>query len=85
MYQTTASGLMNLSSETRQIRTKEKIANISEDEMKRRKNEWVKPEPRFERGYGYIYSKHIEQADKGCDFDFLRTDFGSEVKEPDIY
>lgn len=33
MYQTTASGLMNLSSETRQIRTKEKIANISEDEM----------------------------------------------------
>jgi thiol:disulfide interchange protein DsbC len=33
MYQTSASGLMNLSSETRQIRTKEKIANISEDEM----------------------------------------------------
>ena len=58
--------------------------DISEDEMKRRKDEWVKPEPRFERGYGYIYSKHIEQADKGCDFDFLRTDFGEAVKEPDI-
>ena len=57
----------------------------TEDEMKKRKNDWVAPEPRFERGYGYIYSKHIEQADKGCDFDFLRSDFGSAVKEPDIY
>ena len=59
--------------------------NISENEMKKRKADWVKPEPRFERGYGYIYSKHVEQADKGCDFDFLRTDFGPAVKEPDIY
>ena len=52
--------------------------------MKKRKKNWVEPKPRFERGYGYMYSKHIEQADKGCDFDFLRTDFGSAVKEPDI-
>ena len=59
--------------------------DISESEIKKRKAEWVEPEPRFERGYGYIYSKHIEQADKGCDFDFLRSDFGSAVKEPDIY
>ena len=59
--------------------------HISEIEMKKRKKEWVEPKPRFERGYGYMYSKHIEQADKGCDFDFLRTDFGSAIKEPDIY
>ena len=58
--------------------------DISESEMQKRRDEWVAPEPRFERGYGYIYSKHIEQADKGCDFDFLRTDFGEAVKEPDI-
>ena len=58
--------------------------NISENEMKKRKEDWVEPKPRFERGYGYMYSKHIEQANKGCDFDFLRTDFGSAVKEPDI-
>ena len=58
--------------------------NISISEMKKRREEWVAPKPRFERGYGYMYSKHIEQADKGCDFDFLRTDFGSAVKEPDI-
>ena len=58
--------------------------DISKSEMKKRRNKWVEPEPSFERGYGYIYSKHIEQADKGCDFDFLRTDFGEAVKEPDI-
>ena len=33
MYQTTMSGLVNLSSETRQTRTQEKIANIAEEEM----------------------------------------------------
>ena len=58
--------------------------NVSESEMAERRKRWVEPTPRFERGYGYMYSKHIEQADKGCDFDFLRTDFGSAVKEPDI-
>ena len=58
--------------------------NISEDQMQQRRKNWVEPKPRFERGYGYMYSKHIEQADKGCDFDFLRTDFGEAVKEPDI-
>jgi dihydroxy-acid dehydratase len=58
--------------------------DISVSEMKKRKEDWVEPKPRFERGYGYMYSKHIEQADKGCDFDFLRTDFGEAVKEPDI-
>ena len=58
--------------------------NISENEMEERRKRWIKPTPRFERGYGYMYSKHIEQADKGCDFDFLRTDFGSAVREPDI-
>jgi len=57
---------------------------ISENEMSARRKKWKEPEPRYERGYGYIYSKHIEQADKGCDFDFLKSDFGSAVKEPEI-
>ena len=58
---------------------------ISDDEMARRKAAW-KPLPRrFERGYGYIFSKHIRQANEGCDFDFLQTDFGAPVGEPEIY
>jgi dihydroxy-acid dehydratase len=57
---------------------------ISEAELAERRAAWVQPEPRFERGYGYIFSKHVEQADKGCDFDFLKTEFGAPVPEPEI-
>ena len=58
---------------------------ISDDEMAARKAAWKAPEPRYERGYGWMFSKHIEQANDGCDFDFLRTDFGGPVPEPDIF
>jgi dihydroxy-acid dehydratase len=58
--------------------------DISEAEMEARRTKWTAPAPRYERGYGYMFSKHIEQADKGCDFDFLKTDFGAPVSEPEI-
>jgi dihydroxy-acid dehydratase len=57
---------------------------VSEEELAKRRAAWVAPAPRFERGWGYAYTKHVEQADKGCDFDFLRTDFGAPVPEPEI-
>lgn len=57
---------------------------LSEEEMVSRRAEWSPPSPRYERGYGWMYTKHIEQADKGCDFDFLRSDFGAPVSEPEI-
>lgn len=59
--------------------------DVSEDELARRRAAWVAPERRFERGYGWVYTRHIQQADLGCDFDFLRTDFGAPVDEPVIY
>jgi len=59
--------------------------DISEEEFARRKAAWKAPEPKYERGYGWMFSKHIQQANEGCDFDFLRTDFGKAVPEPDIY
>jgi dihydroxy-acid dehydratase len=58
---------------------------VSDEELARRRTEWVAPPARFERGYGWAFTKHIEQADQGCDFDFLRTDFGAPVPEPVIY
>lgn len=58
---------------------------ISDEEFERRRAAWVAPERRFERGYGWIFSQHIQQANEGCDFDFLRTDFGGPVGEPDIF
>jgi hypothetical protein len=32
-----------------------------------------------------MFSRHIRQAHEGCDFDFLQTDFGRPVGEPDIF
>jgi dihydroxy-acid dehydratase len=58
---------------------------VSEAELERRRASLVPPPARFERGYGWVFTKHIQQADKGCDFDFLRTDFGAPVSEPVIY
>ena len=58
---------------------------VTDEELAERRAAWTPPEPRYERGYGYMFTKHIEQADKGCDFDFLRTEFGAPVDEPVIY
>jgi dihydroxy-acid dehydratase len=58
---------------------------VSDDELTRRKAAWTPPPPRYERGYGWMFSKHIGQADAGCDFDFLETSFGAPVAEPDIF
>lgn len=46
---------------------------ISDEELATRKAAWQAPPPKFERGFGVLYLKHIGQADSGCDFDFLQT------------
>jgi dihydroxyacid dehydratase/phosphogluconate dehydratase len=56
-----------------------------EAELDRRRTELKQPAPRYERGYGWMFSRHVRQADQGCDFDFLQTDFGAPVPEPDIF
>lgn len=58
---------------------------VSDTEIASRRAAWQAPPPRYERGYGYIFSKHVSQADEGCDFDFLQTDFGRTAGEPEIY
>ncbi len=59
--------------------------DVPEDELARRRSELARPAPRYERGYGWMFSQHIQQADQGCDFDFLQTDFGAPAPEPDIF
>jgi dihydroxy-acid dehydratase len=59
--------------------------NVSDAELARRRAAWPAPKPRYERGYGWMFGRHILQADQGCDFDFLETSFGAPVGEPDIY
>ena len=58
--------------------------DLSQEELAQRRQNWVPPKPHYERGYGWMFLKHIEQADKGCDFDFLRSEFGAPVSEPEI-
>jgi dihydroxy-acid dehydratase len=58
---------------------------VSDDELARRRAAWTVPKPHFERGYGYFYTQHIQQANEGCDFNILRTDFGAPTAEPAIY
>jgi dihydroxy-acid dehydratase len=57
---------------------------VSDAELALRKAAWKAPEPKYQRGYGHMFTKHIEQADKGCDFDFLKTEFGGPTPEPEI-
>ncbi len=59
--------------------------HVSDEELAARRTAWVPPPPRYERGYGWMFSRHILQADQGCDFDFLETSFGAPVSEPVIF
>ena len=58
---------------------------ISEKEMMNRKKAWKAPAPKFERGYGTLYLKHIQQANQGCDFDFLLPEVSKPEGEPEIH
>ncbi|MBB3930240.1 dihydroxy-acid dehydratase [Kaistia hirudinis] len=44
---------------------------IDAEEMERRRAAFVPPAPHYERGYGKLFIDHVQQADKGVDFDFL--------------
>jgi dihydroxy-acid dehydratase len=56
---------------------------VDEAELARRREAWRPPAPKFERGYGALFSRHIRQADEGCDFDFLEGT--APTAEPEIH
>ncbi|MBV8037141.1 L-arabinonate dehydratase [Roseateles sp.] len=58
---------------------------VSDAELATRRAAWTPPPARYERGYGWMFGRHILQAHEGCDFDFLETQFGAPVPEPVIY
>jgi dihydroxy-acid dehydratase len=59
--------------------------HVSDEELARRRAAWTPPPPRFERGWGHMFTQHIRQAHEGCDFDYLETSFGAPNAEPAIY
>lgn len=58
---------------------------VDDAEIAARRAAWVAPEPRYERSWGYMFQRHVGQADQGCDFDYLTTQFGAAPAEPDIF
>jgi dihydroxy-acid dehydratase len=59
---------------------------VSDEEIGARRAAWIPPASKFDRGFGLLYSRHVQQADLGCDFDFLETTRrGGSVAEPEIH
>ena len=56
---------------------------VDDVELERRRAAWKPPKPHYGRGYGVMFSRHISQANDGCDFDFLAE--GETVPEPQIH
>lgn len=48
--------------------------DISDEEFAKRQKCWKAPEFN-DRGYYWMYRKHVLQADQGCDFDFMLPNF----------
>jgi dihydroxy-acid dehydratase len=56
---------------------------VSDEELARRRAAWKPREVAYPRGYGHLYARHVTQADKGCDFDFLEGT--APIADPDIH
>ena len=57
--------------------------HVSEAELAERRAAWSPPAPAYERGYGQLYLRAVNQAPLGCDFDFLRgSDPVTVVEQP---
>jgi dihydroxy-acid dehydratase len=56
---------------------------VSDDELARRRASWTPRQVEYPRGYGHMYARHVTQADKGCDFDFLEGT--APITDPEIH
>ncbi|MBA7524398.1 L-arabonate dehydratase [subsurface metagenome] len=61
------------------VKKRKLILHVSDKELKKRKENWKAPDPVADRGYVNLFINHVEQAEKGCDFDFLRGASGNKV------
>jgi dihydroxy-acid dehydratase len=53
--------------------------DVSDAELTRRRGEWQPAAPPMKGGYVQLYLQHVEQANRGADFDFLRGCRGAAV------
>jgi len=52
---------------------------VPEAELELRRSQWTAPPPHATRGWTRLYTEHVEQANTGCDLDFLIGGSGSAV------
>jgi dihydroxy-acid dehydratase len=57
--------------------------DLTDAEIAARLRDHTRPPRDYPRGYGAMFARHIRQADKGCDFDFLEGT--AKIAEPDIH
>ena len=53
--------------------------DVTDDELDLRRAAWTPPPNPATRGWTWLYTEHVNQADKGCDLDFLTGASGSQV------
>jgi dihydroxy-acid dehydratase len=56
---------------------------VADAELEKRRSAWKPKARKYDRGYGKIFSQHVSQADKGCDFDFLEGT--APIPDPEIH
>jgi dihydroxy-acid dehydratase len=61
------------------VKKRSLILDVPEEVLNKRRDSWNPPDPVAGRGYVSMFIRHVEQADKGCDFDFLKGGSGSVV------
>jgi dihydroxy-acid dehydratase len=52
---------------------------VDDDELARRRAHWSAPPPAASRGWTWLYTEHVQQANNGADLDFLVGRSGHEV------
>jgi dihydroxy-acid dehydratase len=56
---------------------------VSDEELAARRAAWKPRGTPYPRGYGQLYARHVTQANKGCDFDFLEGT--APIADPEIH
>jgi dihydroxy-acid dehydratase len=56
---------------------------VADEELARRRAEWKPREVEYPRGFGRMYARHVTQANRGCDFDFLEGT--APIADPEIH
>ncbi|HRI79218.1 MAG TPA: dihydroxy-acid dehydratase, partial [Cyclobacteriaceae bacterium] len=52
---------------------------VSDEELKKRRQQWKPVHKSYDRGYVSLYQQHVEQANLGADMKYLKGGSGSEV------